>query len=192
MLVPLSDAYPTRRSLNFYRTNSSKKRTRGNVGAALAAAFGTRKGGFNDLLLPIQPRPGPLRPRFLSIKSIRRFGGALGHVSITWGMLWGDFGGALGALRGRFWVANFSHRIHNLASSPNFSSSLHNPTAKPFFFSPPASLPQFTRRGPKQTHRSQSNPPKTPLPPQKSRSSPPGQRFFQPNKAKLLPCSPSL
>src|SRR5437667_2931 len=85
--------------------------------------------------------PFPAHPR--TIKSIRRSGGASGHPRITPGTLWSGSGGALGAIRGRFFIADLPRLIHNAASNPNFSSSPQTPGGKSFFFPPSQSISPF-------------------------------------------------
>jgi hypothetical protein len=119
-----------------------------------------KKGGSDALFSLSVVTLRPLPAHFLSITWIIQSGGASVRTTITVAALWGDSGGALAAVRGRFFIANSPRLIHNVRSILNFSSSPQNPPFKSFFFRPIQPQSAFIRQTCRPSSQSQNKPTK--------------------------------
>src|SRR3954463_7686840 len=112
-------------SPNFYRTNSSKKRT---AGGGFSRPQGRQMGVaivFFYLVSSIRalsPRPSCLHSAFSLVNSdFFRQGGASSPSGVTMGAFWRESGGASGRLWGRFGGAFFTKPSSNASSTAALS-----------------------------------------------------------------------
>ena len=146
--------------LNFYRTNSSIKRTR--IGRLKPPSFGIERGiamlVFHRPSLPAAAGTRASSARFsCPLQKSVHSGAILSSIQNLRRRLWGDFGVALGTIGRRFFSVTFPGGVHNHRKSFDLSSRPLKRPAKTFFFH--SVLPTLPRSRPTLPNR-RTNPPR--------------------------------